>query len=93
MVKKSSAFWNWRHSSLGSPAENIYTVGPRSVPSETHWETDSGCNGYGMPKFRAEFVTHCVNKFLIRYAMGDRLTPGDIAQVEAYLKAERDYVG
>lgn len=47
-------------SSLADPEDRVWTVSPD--PRETGWETDCGCEGYGLTKADAELLANAANE-------------------------------
>lgn len=46
---------------FGSDESKVWTL---SVdPTEEGWETDSGCDGYGLTKEQAEHYAKCINEY------------------------------
>jgi hypothetical protein len=41
------------------PKAKIWTLS--EDPNNTGWETDSGCEGYGLTKEQAEYYAKCIN--------------------------------
>ena len=44
-----------------SEDRDIWTIS--EDPEETGWETDSGCDGYGLSKEKVDYYTMCINMF------------------------------
>lgn len=46
----------------GNEDRDIYTISP--YPDQLGWETDSGCDGYGLPKAIADAYAQAINEYI-----------------------------